>query len=336
MATRANRSSSIDFVKGIAAISIVCLHCANNDTFDSIIHLIGRMAVPMFFIITGYYLPSMIKSGHISNHIIKILKLILGSLLFYVPLYCLDAYLNGDLWGKLSNVIQWDGLGIKLLFSQYPFNIGAGHLWYLMAILYILCLLLLFTKKYPVKNLYVLIPLLFLGGYLISSFDVENVMRTYYQNFLFTGMPYVLLGSFIREHETGQQLSNRRLGLLIALFAALYLGEIWLYVVTGLPARREHYLCIIPLVSLILMWAAKNPQFGSRNIFTTIGREYSIYIYIIHYYFVKKMWTFFNGTSIDSKLQMLTAIALSLLVAFLYVQVKKAWKKKRQATDYQA
>ena len=327
MAPKSNRSFSIDFVKGIAAILIVCLHCANNDAFDSIIHLIGRMAVPMFFIITGYYLPSMIQSKHITNHIIKILKLILGGLLFYLPLHCLDGYVKGNLWAKLSNVILWDKLGRQLLFANYPFNVEAGHLWYLVASLYILCFLLLFSKKYPVKKLYVLIPILFLGGYMISSFDFDDTMRAYYQNYLFIGMPYVLLGSFIREHKTRKRLGNRCLELLIVIFATLYLGEIGFYLVTGLPARREHYLCIIPLVSFILIWAAKNPQFGSKNIFTTIGREYSIYIYIIHFYFAGKMWVLFHGTSIDSKLQMLTSIALSLLVAYLYVQTKRYWKK---------
>jgi len=336
MAAKSNRSYSIDFIKGIAAISIVCLHCANNDAFDSIIHLIGRMAVPMFFIITGYYLPSMIKSGHITNHIFKILRLILGGLLFYLSLYCLHAYLNGNLWEKLTNVIPWDNLGTKLLFAQFPFNVKAGHLWYLMAILYILCFLLLFTKKYPVKKLYKFIPVLFLGGYLISSFDFENTMRPYYQNYLFIGLPYVLLGSFIREHPIRQQLTNRKLGALIALFAILYLAEIALYVLTGLPSHREHYLCIIPLVSLILLWAAKNPQFGSNTIITTIGREYSVYIYIIHYYFVGMMWTIFYGTSsINSKLQMIAAISLSLLVVHFYILIKKYWNKKRSNIERQ-
>ena len=333
MPNKSDRSYSIDFIKGIAAISIVFLHCANNDAFDSIIHLIGRMAVPMFFMITGYYLPSMIRSGHITNHIIKILKLILGGLLFYLPLYCLDAYLNGELWEKLSQVILWDKLGRTLLFSNYPFNVGARHLWYLMAILYILCFLLLFTRKYPVKKLYVLIPLLFLGGYLISSLDFDDTMRAYYQNYLFIGMPYVLLGSYIREHKTGQQLTNRRLGMLIGLLAVLYLSEIGFYVLTGLPSRREHYLCIIPLVSLILIWAAKNPQYGQNNILTTIGREYSIYIYIIHRYFVGKMWVPFHGTSLDSKLQMITALALSLLAAHLYILVKRYWKSRHRSAQ---
>ena len=333
MPSKSNRFHSIDFVKGIAALSIVCLHCANNDAFDSIIHLVGRMAVPMFFIITGYYLPSMIKSGHITNHIVKILKIILGGFLFYLAMSSLDAYLKGNLWEHLTHLIEWNVLGRRLLFAHFPFNVDAGHLWYLMAILYVLCFILLFTRKYPVKKLYVLIPILFMGGYLISTFDSNGAMRSYYQNYLFTGIPYVLLGSYIREHGTGQQLSNHRFGLLIVIFAGLYLAEIGLYVFTGLPSRREHYLCIIPLVSLILMWAVKNPQFGRGNFITTIGREYSTYIYVIHFYFMNKMWIVFHGTSLDSKLQMLTSIAISLLVAYLYVQLKKYWKRKHQPAE---
>lgn len=334
MANQSNRSSSIDFTKGIAAISIVCLHCANNDPLDSIIHLVGRMAVPMFLIITGYYLPSMIKSGHMGRHIFKILKIILGGLLFYLPLYCLDAYLHGDFWRQLSQVILWDRLGWLFLLGKFPVNIRAGHLWYLMAILYILCFMKLFTRKYPVRKLYVLIPILFLIGYLISSFDLGNNTRNYYQNYLFMGMPYVLLGSFIREHAMGQRLTNRQLGGLIALFLVLYIAEIGLYVFIGLPAHREHYLCIIPLVSCILIWATRNPQFGSRSFITTIGKEYSICIYVIHFYFVRRMWYLFNGSSVDSKLQMLTSLALSLLVAHLFLLIRNYWKTRHsEITD---
>ena len=146
MVNKPNRSYSIDFIKGIAAISIVCLHCANNDPFDSILHLVGRMAVPMFFIITGYYLSSMIKTGHISKHIVKILKIILGGLLFYLPLVCIEAYLKGNLEWQLRHVIEWYSLLEKLAFAQYPFNVEAGHLWYLMDFVYLM-FSILFLKK---------------------------------------------------------------------------------------------------------------------------------------------------------------------------------------------
>ncbi len=326
MKTKSNRSYSIDFIKGIAAISVVWLHCANNDAFDSIIHLIGRMAVPMFFIITGYFLPSMIKSGTITNHIIKITKIAIGALAFYFPLFCIEAYLNGDLKHQLLNIFRLDDLWDKILFSQYPFYVNAGHLWYLIAILYLLGFIYYYTKKHRISTLYCLIPLLFIIGYLISSFEVTD--RKYYQNFLFTGLPYILLGSYIHNQLNHKIISNRVIGLLIAIFSVLYLVEVALYLYIGLPARREHYFCIIPLVSFILIWGAHNPNFGKRSIITTIGRDYSIYIYVFHLFFVRRMWIIFHGTSINSKLQMLFSLLLTLLTSFLYVKLKEFYKLK--------
>lgn len=324
--TKTKRYCSIDFIKGIAAISIVCLHCANNDAFDSTIHLIGRMAVPMFFIITGYFLTSMIKSGHITNHIKKITKVAIGALAFYFPLFCIEAYLNGNLKHQLLNIFRLDDLWEKVIFSQYPFYVNAGHLWYLIAVIYILGFVYFYTKKYRISTLYILIPLLFIIGYLISSFEVTD--RRYYQNFLFIGLPYILLGSFIREQLTYKKISNRVVGLSIVIFSILYLVEIALYLHIGLPARREHYLCIIPLVSFILIWAVQNPTFGENHFITTIGKDYSIYIYVFHLYFVRQMWFIFHGSPIDSKLQMLFSIFLALSTSFLYVKHKKFYKQK--------
>lgn len=275
MVNKSNRSFSIDFIKGIAALSIVCLHCANNDPFDSILHLVGRLAVPIFFIITGYYLPSMIKTGHIPKHIVKILKIILGGLLFYLPLVCIDAYFKGNLSWQLSHLIKWDNMLETLAFAQYPFNVEAGHLWYLMAILYILCFLYFYSKKHQINKLYFLIPILFLIGYIISSLvdQYDSRMRTFYQNYLFTGLPYVLLGHLINVKTSHKQIDNKLLGKLIVLCAFLYVAEIGFYVFIGLPPHREHYLFIIPLVSLILIWATQNSQFGKNSIITTIGRD---------------------------------------------------------------
>ncbi len=325
MVSKSSRSYSIDFIKGIAALSIVCLHCANNDAFDSILHLVGRLAVPMFFIITGYYLPSMIKTGHISKHIVKILKLILGGLLFYLPLICIEAYFRGNLLWQLTHVIEWDKLLETLAFAQYPFNVEAGHLWYLMAILYILCFLYFYSKKHKINKLYFLIPILFLIGYIISSLvnQYDSRMRTYYQNFLLTGLPYVLLGHLIYEKTSHKQIDNKLLGKLIGLCVVLYIAEIGFYVFIGLPPHREHYLFIIPIVSLILIWASQCSQFGKNSIITTIGRDYSICIYVVHRYFVLRSYGLTGSPIIDSKLQMLISLGLSLLVSYLFVQTKK-------------
>lgn len=312
------RSYSIDFIKGLAAILIVCLHCANEDAFDSVIHLMGRMAVPMFFIITGYYLPSMIKSQHILNHIIKILRITIVGLIIYMVLYIIDSLFTGDFYHRLSIIFNCKQVLTALLFGRFPIAVNAGHLWYLVAILYILVFAYFYSKRYKIADLYILIPVLFCIGYIISSFS--NAPRHYYQNYLFVGLPYVLLGSYIKENNVS--LSNKKVVWLIVLFSFVYLAEIGLYLLVGLPAHREHYFSIIPLVTLLLIWASNNSIFGSSSFMATIGREYSICIYVIHFYIVQKMWILYHGSSLDSKWQMLSSIVLSLLVSYLYVKIK--------------
>lgn len=256
----------------------------------------------------------------------------IGGLLFYLPLVCIDAYLDGRLLSQLKHVIPlgneiWE----KILFSQYPFNVEAGHLWYLIAIIYILCFIHFYSKKHRIEKLYFLIPILFSVSYIISFFvdEFSGQGRRLYQNFLLIGLPYVLLGSLIREKSINKRFSNKQVGVIIAALTLTYLVEMGFYMYTGLPLHREHYLCIIPLVSFILIWASNNPQFGRNSFITTIGREYSTCIYVVHFYFVPKMYKLFNGSSIESKLQMLTAFALSLLVAFIFIQVKKRFKERR-------
>lgn len=313
------RSYSIDSIKGLAAILIVCLHCANEDAFDSVIHLMGRMAVPMFFIITGYYLPSMIKSRHIISHITKILRITIAGLIIYTILYVVDSLLMDDFNYRLSIVLNFRHILSSLFLGRFPLSVNAGHLWYLVSVFYILVFVFLYTKRYKIANLYFLIPFLFCIGYVISSFP--NVSRLYYQNYLFIGLPYVLLGSYIRDKDVS--FSDKKIKWLIVIFSILYLTEIGFYLLIGLPAHREHYFCIIFLVSSILIWASNHPDYGEGSILAMIGKKYSIYIYVIHFYIVQKMWIIFHGSSLDSKWQMLSSIVLSLLVSYLYVKIKK-------------
>ena len=326
-----NRVSSIDFIKGIASLLIVCVHCANEDAFDSVIHLAGRLAVPLFFIITGYFLPTMIGSGRLGKHIRKVARILLAGTVFYLLAFLIEASVRHSLMEQLLRIIDLRHLWRPLLLGKFPLGIGAGHLWYLVSTLYILLFLFWFSQNHPVRNLYPLIPILFLGGYIISSFDTDFSLRPYYQNHVFIGLPYVLLGSFIRERGKDIHLPDNKLCLLTGLFAICYLAEIGLYLLTGIPARREHYLSIIPLVSLILILVARHPDFGRHYVFSTIGREQSICIYIIQFYVAEKVWLLFHGSPLASKLQMLTSIAICLIISFLFSFAKHLVIKKSSA-----
>ena len=110
-----NRFSSFDLIKGIAALLIVCLHCENSDAFDSILHLMGRMAVPMFFIITGFFLPKLIKKGLLNKHIVKILKITLLSSILYILLFFIDSIVLNKSFQDIYSLFSWEQFKYGLL-----------------------------------------------------------------------------------------------------------------------------------------------------------------------------------------------------------------------------
>lgn len=330
-----NRVCSIDFVKGIAAILIVCLHCFRLDAIDGLIHIIAKLSVPVFFIITGYYLPDMMSSGRLSIHIRKILKITVLSILLYAFLYVIDPSKGGILNALITVFKSCSSAITSLLLGRVPIDVNAGHLWYLVSILYILVFFSFFAKKESIKKLYFCIPILFFIGYLISSVvdGLDGNSRKFYQNYLFIGFPYVLLGSFIHENNDKIIISNRKLGILFIILFFVYLAELGLYYIVGVEIHREHYLSIIPLVCIVLIWAINNPNFGYNNWISRIGKDYSLYIYIFHYYIVSKLWGLMPHNSVlSSKIMMLLSIVLSVASAFLFLRLKSIIKTLKKKT----
>ena len=50
-----NRNPMLDFIKGIACICVVFIHVTFPDRFGLILKNICGYAVPLFFVIAGYY-----------------------------------------------------------------------------------------------------------------------------------------------------------------------------------------------------------------------------------------------------------------------------------------
>ena len=284
------------------------------------------MAVPLFFVITGFFLPNLILKKDLNRHLIKIIRITVWAILLYFFLLCIESIIKGVFPDPLYKLGTWKDIIRRIVLGRTPFAINGGHLWYLFAIIYVLAFITIFTKKHPIKKLYILIPILFIIGYIISS--IPGINRTYYQNYLFTGLPYVLLGSYIKENRCGMTFPKSLLNTLLILAPFLLALEILVYVKLNIPSRREHYLSIILTVSLLLIWATRHPNFGVNSKLNIIGHKYSLYIYIFHFYIVQHLWILFHGDRWDSKWQMLTSIMITLAISYLYVRSKLIIVKK--------
>ena len=76
-----HRNHSLDFLKFIASFLIVCIHFKVFGQTGNLISVIARFAVPVFFMISGYYAYND-DENKLKYKVTKIIKYI------YLPLFC--------------------------------------------------------------------------------------------------------------------------------------------------------------------------------------------------------------------------------------------------------
>lgn len=272
-----SRQESFDTLKFFLAFLVVIIHTGFTGYVGLGINAFARIAVPLFFMITGYYLPTM-TDEKFRKHLIKIIYLTVFSTLFYILISYIQSHVGSDVSSDwFAQTFSMKRILIWLFFNEFIF---AGHLWYFYALLYVLVIVHITRKLGKMNILYVAIPFLFLGNYLLSFFGY-----IYYRNFLFTGLPYVLLGCLFRIYEKRLlEVFNKSHTLIIGLVVmCICLGiEIFVYKMAGSFVRRDHYFFTLPMVACVFILALRNPHWGSGSFLTLAGKRYSAYIYILH------------------------------------------------------
>ena len=85
-----SRADNIDILKAVCAFLIVCIHVPFPGTLGAYFTTLTRTAVPIFFMITGYFYSDVVKRGGENSQIKKLLKLVIEANLIY---------LNGEVGG---------------------------------------------------------------------------------------------------------------------------------------------------------------------------------------------------------------------------------------------
>lgn len=270
-----SRKDSFDVVKCFAAFFVVQLHTIPA-TVCPLLNVIARLAVPLFFLITGYYYTSIVEKGKYGVQLKKIFLLAIASSLFYWIYYGCMALKNNmfyqwfmDTFNSIS-ILNW------VLINDTP---GVGHLWYLYAMLYSFIAIYVIDKlKIKVKWV---IPILFLIGLYVGC---KGWPYSWYRNWAFMGVPYILLGRIIFEYK--EMLIYKLGGVKIVYFISAViiglLGEYKLYEIVGMDPIRDHYVFIILMSGILFILALQYPYFGKGSVVAIIGREYSaLFIFYI-------------------------------------------------------
>lgn len=327
----------IDIMKFIMALFVVVLHTHPLQTVNAVADfatadVIARVAVPFFFVASGFLLEKQMSTHH--GETSGILKKYIRKLLI---LYCIWTviYLPVIICSK---IIESEESLAKCIFSavrDFIFAGSYGQLWYLPAVAVGVLLVYLLRKYLGEKWTTVVLLALFVMGLLTQSYfgltlagmkpesvlwkamkAVKKVMVTC-RNGVFFGGIFIYMGTWIARCDLKMKqwmaVSGLILSTILFYMEASYLWRI------GSVREKDMYLMLLP-TAFFLMMLALNIEVEWNTVFL---RKMSIHIYLVHtaYKFVyRKMIGEDNESGI---MLFLFTLALSLLTAYLIEWVKR-------------
>lgn len=290
----------LDFIKGLACIFVVLMHCEFPGMTGVAVQAISRFCVPFFFMVSGYFcfrtllqqtdsknVTAVNGGGGYNSLIIKkkilhITKIALYASLFYLAFALLQQALfhNHDFSVTKVQVASW-------LVLNKPFII-AGHLWFLFALLYAYIFYGLLERFNLRKFAYILAAVMFVvyiclaQGAHLAGFHVPN---PFYRNWLVEAFPFFMLGHWIHENQDRINISTKALVAIIIVSTLLCLVERWFM-------GRDFGVNIvtIPQVFALFVYGVKNST-SHEGAMQRMGRDCSMMVYIIHI----AIWVLLDG-----------------------------------------
>ena len=273
----------IDYAKLFFAVCIVVIH---TDVFLStrlsswmILHGISRLAVPFFFITSGFFFgKKLLKSKNIKQDLVKYCKRLFVPFCFWL---ILDYY-------HLYSIVNGTG-NLFLKTIQYLIFCPSGARSYVLALLVSVPIVTFFYKKDKLKLLWFISIFLYFFAllcnsyyFLIDSTPFKIVIDKYMEiaitgrNGIFFALFFVTSGVIISKYEN--KINFKINNILLPIFYLIFIVEILL--IKGSSYLDDHSLFIsfLFLIPSLLIFTL---QFISKKDTTKI-RNYSTGIYFSH------------------------------------------------------
>lgn len=283
--------------EGVACLSVIFIHCMFPSWAGILVCGLARFAVPLFFLVSGYYLRKNTAQDaqvrcRAKQKAERLGKILGAAVLLYLLWSLLRSFLLGGtavMTGKLLAAFAPRQLAATVFLGDFT-PIG-GHLWFLAALL--VCYEIVAhtgldcLEQNGGKLAAVLLTIHVAGRMLCAALSVDRLLGIpvylWFRNWLFMGLPFFLLGNWFRSRQ--EQLVQRfRKKEIVGLFA---LGIVLTLVETVLVAAvtgddRELYLGTFLMVFSLFLLAWKEPWQVKENVFSEIGKTDLLEIYLLH------------------------------------------------------
>lgn len=312
------KNSFLYILEAIACISVIMIHRKLQGTIGDILIVLARFAVPLFFLISGYYNYEA-SDEKLKQRAIKLLK----TFLIISSIYLGCNFIFGLLTNTNQIQITYREILALVLFNLT--NFIEGHLWFIVALIYTYIANIFIPKK--CKKLFLFLPIIpviaFYGLQLVKPNLGGHILTAITRNWITIGIPFYVIGSIIREKENKIKISNTFLIMLIITGMIGSISEFFIVKnILNVKYLGDLYLgTIITTISLFIL-AIKNPKLVKFKPLEDIGMKYSMIIYLIHPLYIKIInlgLKYFN-LEISNIFVILIVFICSYITAYVYLK----------------
>lgn len=278
------RYYQVDVMRFVCAILVISIHTSAlysfGDVPGKVLSLgIARIAVPFFFIASGYFFYERFNhEGYLKAYIIRILKYYLISTVVYtVILFTFIKSRNSNILDLVKNLL---------------FNGVSPSLWFFPALIFSISVLYLFLKKNWIKPLVIVSLVLYALGLIGDSYyglvvgtPLEKLVEMYSAVFVNTrnglcfGLPFLTLGVLINKHDMRSKLKH--LKALTLLSAVIFASEAYVLISNNISRDNNMYISLMFLVSCIFLLSLRSKKILSDRK-AKLLRDMSLWIYCLH------------------------------------------------------
>ena len=342
------RNHGIDILKFFCAFLVLLGHTGYPGKIY--IDPFVRIAVPVFFMVTGFFYEKTASRGKCIKQIKKVLIIIAISDVLYVlkdlfTCIVIDHTTIREALICSLPVSFKDWIGF-IFFNESKIS---GHLWYLYAILYVLVLFLILNKKKNIRSFYPLIPILLIFNFIMGNYCGVifhyTVPLIFSRNFLFVGVPFFLLGHWIYTHYNHKQ-NNIVLAALLLLTCITVSAENIFLLNSPVKGNWDCFISTPFTAYFVFLLVINNKNIFENKVCRTIanwGGKYSLFVYILHPLikpFIRKglkiIKLYDEGNILSALSILILTFAASAFCGFIFLSIKNAICKRKKRSKRNA
>ena len=323
----------LNVMKLVCAILVVMIHTMfffsiSEDLWIGTSLGICRVAVPFFFILSGYFYYNLkddiSRNKQIKKYGMIFLKLVGVEALILSPMV-IAVVLQGNVFFLIKSILL---IGIT------------GSLWYISSMVIGLIFINEFLKKNKYLSLIVLSGLFFAFGLMGDSYAgifagtiVEDMTFLYKNIFMMMqvgitcSVPFLTIGILINRLNLIEKV--KKVNLLLSLGIIILLIEAFILYKTGIAVDYNMYVSLLFVGPLLFIWTMRS-NFKVSDKTSELCKKYSLLVYVLHQPLMLGMGMLRPEFMSNSILKFLITLTLSFIVATIIIKIQDKLRERKR------